>query len=1218
MASREMATHFGADTSSFEEGVNKVKAKLIELSKSLLDNQAEIKKNNKEIKEFEKEQTELQKSMKSTKEAEDEQKKKLKELEEAMSKSKEATEEQKEEYEKLQKQLKETQSTLETQKKKYADITDALGNAQTRAAELRAEQAKLKIETKSATSELDAMYKATDNSSEGFTVLKGAISNLVSDALNVAIDKFKEMSVSAEQSLNSLQVKTGMSAEAVGELKDEMFDLYKNNYGDSLNDVADKMALVVQNIDESNPQKIKEITENAIGLSDAFGSDFEENLRGINGLMTNMGLTADEAFDLIAKGSQNGLDKTHELTDNLAEYTQLWGQAGFSAEEMFSILQNGLDSGAYTLDKVNDLVGEMSRSIIDGRLAENIDSFSDKTAQIFESFKSGRATQREVFDSMIDDLNNTSNLAEKLATSSSTWSALGEDNAMSVITALNNVNDTYKDVEGTMQEINDIQYNDIGSQISALGRQFEVDILQPIVKQASPQIKEFIDWVSNNLPMVTSSLAALVAGVTTFKVASAGGEFVKTMVLGFKSIKPAIEGATVAQEANNMAVKANFYVALASAILSAVAAITTWIVTNNNAASSMKNATSDVKDYAKAIRDAKSAAEEKEKSAEGEISLLQTQKERYDELRKKVNLTKEEQNELNNIASDLAKTLGTTTNALKDQSGAYKDLTGSVKDYIEQLRIKLQIENTEDVLKEAYAAKSKTERELKEINKEIEAAKQAVGGFNGYQLIEDNEQNRNAASAAGYSVSQLNSMVATWSNLTVQHSNAESAIEEYEGELRKLQGEQENINGEIGNTNNGLKSQTDEVKNLSEAMSEMSAKTTAITNAEEEYNKSGKLTASTLQEIINKYPALENEVYNYMLNLTDAKTLINSMKNVYQNDLNAYISVIAQKASDSNTFYNQLINANSAFVNDAKVKYGIDLMNFKNLQEAKAKMLELETKKVESSLNPLAGFDSFKSGMGANSGILSNSFSKTISGYSSKIAESIVSNFIGSSLSAGTNYQDFFKTGNSGGKSGGGDVSSAAAEASKAEDALLKKYELAEAAYNRLVDKRIEKIQKEQEAREKAKEAEIAAIDEEIEARKRLTEDRDLQKELNEVNAQLRYSQLDTSSRRELERKRQDILNEQAEIWWQRRMSDKKDSIESSYNSYKNGSDTAITALQRAANSAAEYFDELKNGYKSNTQIVNNNSDTRNIQIIANALSNQQMLDKLLNAIYSK
>ena len=126
-----------------------------------------------------------------------------------------------------------------------------------------------------------------------------------------------------------------------------------------------------------------------------------------------------------------------------------------------------------------------------------------------------------------------------------------------------------------------------------------------------------------------------------------------------------------------------------------------------------------------------------------------------------------------------------------------------------------------------------------------------------------------------------------------------------------------------------------------------------------------------------------------------------------------------------------------------------------------------------------------------------------------------------------------------------------------------------------------------------------------------------MQNELNEVNAQLQYSQLDSLSRRELERRRQDLLNEQSDIYWERMMSDKKDKIESDYSKQSQSYDKATKALQRAAESAKNYFSKLA-GTQTNSQIVNNNSDTRNIQIIQNALSNQQMLDKLLNAIYSK
>ena len=67
MAGREFTTKFGADTSSFAEGIEKVKSKLIELNKSFIQNQDAIKATNKEIKELEKEQTQLNKPRKNRK-----------------------------------------------------------------------------------------------------------------------------------------------------------------------------------------------------------------------------------------------------------------------------------------------------------------------------------------------------------------------------------------------------------------------------------------------------------------------------------------------------------------------------------------------------------------------------------------------------------------------------------------------------------------------------------------------------------------------------------------------------------------------------------------------------------------------------------------------------------------------------------------------------------------------------------------------------------------------------------------------------------------------------------------------------------------------------------------------------------------------------------------------------------------------------------------------
>lgn len=1203
MSQRSVDVKIGADTSGFLTGISDVVAKLNVLNKQMLESQAATKKINQEMREYEKEQA------------------------------------------KIQKEIKESGSATDEQKEKLAKLEQKLDEARSRAAELKTEQSKLKSEIKSASKELDeqteglnkvanaedGVKQATDEmkvsvekSSEGFTVMKGAISNLVSDALNTAVDKFKEMAVSSEQALNSLQVKTGMSTEAVSELKDEMYAIYKDNFGDSLTDVADKIALVAQNIDESDPSKIKSITENAIGLSDAFGSDFEENLRGVNGLMTNMGLTAEEAFDYIAKGSQNGLDKTHELTDNLAEYSQLWGQAGFSAEEMFSILQNGLDSGAYTLDKVNDYVGEFGKAFADGRMGENIKSFSTETQNLFNAWKNGNATIADVFQSSITDLSNMKSQQEALTLATTMWGSLGEDNAMSVLTSLNKVNDKYTDVAGTMQEINDIQYEDVGSQVQALGRQFEVDILQPIVNGITPSAKEIISFVSKSLPQIVSLVAALVTGTKTYKSITTDGAFLNSIINGFKQLKTSTEAATTAQLANNAAVNANPYVAVASILVGLVSLFATYSTTANNMSEETDNASDSLKDYTQIITDTKNAMEDKKSQTESDIQLTKTLKSEYDELRKKTNLTASEQSELDFVAKQLAETLGINTNSLKEQSGAYKDLTANVDDYVESLKNQAIYEANEENFKAAAQAVANTKKEYEKAEKSYDEyiekmrlksleAKSKGKSF----LIPENDTNAAlSVLGKGESISDiLNSLISLPNDKIKEYDfflekvggsadeviKLKNSISEYSKQQSEAESALEECDAALRNSYKTISNHVTKVKELNIEFSDLIDLATVAANAEKEYDETGRLSISTLQSIISKYPELENSVFNYMIGLTDAKSVIESMQSTYYNDAEAFLKVQISKNANNTDFYKNVMLANTEWVNDCKNKYNIDLTNYATWAQARSNITSKIIKQVSAlpGIGPLLG------------NVLTSAqdtwFDYVLSQYTSKFVTTKDSFLNLNNINNSNDEKDKKDK-----------IKKLTDESKKVEDTLLKKYELVEAAYNRLVDKRIERIQKEQEAKEKAKNAAIAAIDAEVEARKRLNEDKESQNELDTINARLKYEKLDELSRRELMRRKQELLNEQAETKWQRMMSDKKDKLQSNYDSYKNNSDSMIDALQRAANSAADYFDTLKNGYKTNSYIVNNNSDTRNIQIIQNALSNQQMVDKLLKAIYSK
>ena len=383
---------------------------------------------------------------------------------------------------------------------------------------------------------------AAENAGTSIESLSGKLQSALATAgLAYGAKEITEIGTDYEQAMKQVAAVTGAGTEEMDAMSDSIQKIYTSGIGKNLEEVAGSAALVKQQFGDIDSSTLEQITQDAIAMSGIFGTDLNETLRGVNALMNNMGLSAEEAFDYIAKGTQNGLDKSGELSDNLAEYSQIWEQAGFSAEEMFSILQNGLDSGAYNLDKVNDFVKEFSISLSDGRIAENVDKFSLGTRNLFAEWQNGKASQKDVFNSIISDLSNMTDQQEALSIASSVWSALGEDNAMKVITSLNNVNDTYSDVKGTMESIEEINYGNFADKTAALKRKVEMDVIIPITQKYMPKIEKAIDYVAEHLDEIVEHAKPIAAGIAAAFAVKKIVDFGTTTVNTVKTIKTAFQ-----------------------------------------------------------------------------------------------------------------------------------------------------------------------------------------------------------------------------------------------------------------------------------------------------------------------------------------------------------------------------------------------------------------------------------------------------------------------------------------------------------------------------------------------------------------------------------------------------------------------------------------------------------------------------------------------------
>lgn len=389
----------------------------------------------------------------------------------------------------------------------------AIGNTEKQLKNYTSQLDDLKSESGNAESEseelADSVEKAGDsaeNSSGGFSVLKGALANLVSEGINKVLDGLKDLTTDSSNAYSQFAAATGTATDAMGEYQTAIENVYKNNFGDSLEDVAGKMAKVKEITGEIDPSNLQTMTEKAITLEDVFGMDMSESLRGVQSLMDHFGISSEEAFDLMSSGAQQGLNYSDELGDNIAEYAGKFAEAGFSADEYFQYLQNGSQGGAYNLDKVNDSLNEVTTRLADGTIEGALDSFDSNTQEVFKAWQNGKATQQDVVNAIVQNIKNTTNEQDKMNLAATAFGTMAEDGGTKFIESLSSVGDSFDNVKGKADELADVKYDTPQSALQGIGRTLKVDMLQPIVEKLMPYLNKAAAWVTANLPAITQKV----------------------------------------------------------------------------------------------------------------------------------------------------------------------------------------------------------------------------------------------------------------------------------------------------------------------------------------------------------------------------------------------------------------------------------------------------------------------------------------------------------------------------------------------------------------------------------------------------------------------------------------------------------------------------------------------------------------------------------------
>ena len=675
-------------------------------------------------------------------------------------------------------------------------------------------------------------------------------------------------------------------------------------------------------------------------------------------------------------------------------------------------------------------------------------------------------------------------------------------------------------------------------------------------------LKNLIAFLKQAISVGLDFKEAIIAGAValgTFKVAIGIGNIISTTVLRIKEFGIATELATIKQKAFNATGAANPYVLMASLL----ATLVVDTIAFTSASDDAKKSIDELKDSANGAKD--------------KADELSDVLERYKTISNSTGTAAEKTEELQSLQKQLNDTYSTTAEKLDLVNGKYED----------------NIEKLQEATRQ---------------EKELALAK----AQSYYDELASSDANRNYDDV--HSVDSDEDMSAV-SKITIATHKDHEGTGRGAYKTYPLFGDANLYDQVTGTARQRADYYKDVVTRLKEANLE-------ATEAYKNYNdlwikyedeaqkiEKAKVSVDELTDSIEKSSKkTEENTETKNNNIKTTEELADSTSTLVKN-LNELASAYAEQGKNGNISYDTMLKLIDAgytqciSLDNETGKIKLNTQAYKELAKAKlaSQIAEYDAKIAESDDYQKKYDEAFKAndaaGMAKYSKLL---ISAEIEGDTDKLKRDALKAM----------YDNFDTYMEAGSFSGSGSSSS-----SSSSDNEFKK---ASEAYKTEADKKIALIKRELEAKKELRDATIKAIDDEIEARKRLNEDNDLEKQINEVKAQLKYSQLDEFSREQMEKKLQGLYDDKAEKNWQRNAQARKNAANAKYESEQKSYNNQISAINESLKTVQQIMSAMADGSKSVESIVNNNNtrnNTANVNLIGTALTMAQITKAVKDAL---
>lgn len=281
-------------------------------------------------------------------------------------------------------------------------------------------------------------------------------------------------------------------------------------------------------------------------------------------------------------------------------------------------------------------------------------------------------------------------------------------------------------------------------------------------------------------------------------------------------------------------------------------------------------------------------------------------------------------------------------------------------------KIKLATDAYNDAVKELNNATNEDQKALAEqsvenaqytldlLTKDFDKNKETL--YN--QLTSEMEKMKKAEGTDAYDATAYANMQ-SWLEIFQQY------IPEYKKAMEKVQAEAEQnpIEQPVETFDPTSLLEESDDKTKTATLADLQSEADLLSSIQKELSETGRIGVDSMQKIIKQYPEAKDALGQYMLGIISQEELFAELEGVYEDDKDAYIKSVIEKAKTDEDFFNTLKTNYPELINQLGAVYGTDVANWTTMEQAKVNITAQAIQQIANI------YKEFYKAMGVNDGI---------------------------------------------------------------------------------------------------------------------------------------------------------------------------------------------------------------------------------------------------------